>query len=63
MTRCLTKYATECVAIVDKKIAALDNELRKYKEQLTKANKVQAQHIKKRAMDVLKRKVGPHLPP
>lgn len=41
---------------LDKKIAGLDNELRRYKEQMAKANAVQKKHIKKRAMDVLKRK-------
>lgn len=43
--------------IVDQKIAGLDNELRKYKEQLKKATGATAASIKKRAMDVLKRKV------
>lgn len=42
--------------IVDQKIAGLDNELRKYKEQLKKATGATAASIKKRAMDVLKRK-------
>ena len=41
---------------IDKKIQALDNELRKYKEQLKKATGPTAANIKKRAMDVLKRK-------
>jgi charged multivesicular body protein 5 len=41
---------------IEKKIDGLDNELRKYKEQLKKANGATATNIKKRAMDVLKRK-------
>lgn len=45
------------LVVVDAKINGLDNELRKYKEQLKKANGSAAQQIKKRAMDVLKRKV------
>lgn len=44
--------------LVDAKIKALDDELRKYKEQLKKANASAAAQIKKRAMDVLKRKVS-----
>lgn len=43
---------------MDAKIKALDDELRKYKEQLKKANASAAAQIKKRAMDVLKRKVS-----
>lgn len=42
---------------MDSKINGLDNELRKFKEQLKKANGAAAAQIKKRAMDVLKRKV------
>lgn len=45
------------IVLVDQKIAGLDNELRKYKEQLKKATGPTAANIKKRAMDVLKRKV------
>jgi hypothetical protein len=43
--------------VVDKKIKTLDNELRGFKEQLKKAKGPTAEHIKKRAVDVLKRKV------
>lgn len=46
------------VSTVYQKIAGLDNELRKYKEQLKKATGPTAAAIKKRAMDVLKRKVS-----
>jgi charged multivesicular body protein 5 len=46
--------------VVDKKINDLDNELRKYKVQLKTASGPTAANIKKRAMDVLKRKVGSH---
>lgn len=49
------------ILTVDQKIAGLDNELRKYKEQLKKATGPTAANIKKRAMDVLKRKVGTHV--
>jgi len=41
---------------IDKKIKGLDDELRKYKVQLQKASGSAAANIKKRAMDVLKRK-------
>ena len=44
---------------VDKKIKALDSELLAFKEQLKKTKGPNAEHIKKRAMDVLKRKVNP----
>lgn len=43
-------------ADVDKKIAALDDELRKYKDQLKKTTGSANAAIKKRAMDCLKRK-------
>lgn len=43
--------------VVDKKIAALDDELRKYKDQLKKTTGSANAAIKKRAMDCLKRKV------
>lgn len=46
-----------CNLLVDKKIKALDNELLGYKEQLKKAKGPAQVHIKKRALDVLKRKV------
>ena len=45
------------ICIVDKKIKTLDNELRNYKEQLKKAKGPTAEHIKRRALEVLKRKV------
>ena len=48
------------ISDVDKKINDLDNELRKYKVQLKTASGPTAANIKKRAMDVLKRKVGSH---
>eukprot|EP01031_Cornospumella_fuschlensis_P033031 gene33031-39959_t len=41
---------------LDKKIKGLDDELRKYNAQLKKATGSAAANIKKRAMDVLKRK-------
>jgi len=41
---------------LDDKIKGLDNELRRYKEQLKKATGASAANIKKRAMDTLKRK-------
>ena len=44
--------------VVDVKIKAIDNELRAFKEQLKKATGSTAVHIKKRAMDTLKRKVN-----
>lgn len=44
------------VEAVDVKIKALDNELRGYKEQLKRAKGPAAENIKRRAMDVLKRK-------
>ena len=43
---------------MDKKIKGLDDELRKYNAQLKKATGSAAANIKKRAMDVLKRKVS-----
>lgn len=42
--------------VVEVKIKALDKELIGYKEQLKKAKGPTAEHIKKRAMDTLKRK-------
>ena len=42
---------------VDKKIAGLNNELKAYNAQLKKATGPTAANIKRRAMDVLKRKV------
>jgi hypothetical protein len=42
---------------VDSKINGLDGELRKFKEQLKKANPSVATGIKKRATETLKRKV------
>lgn len=41
---------------MDDKIKGLDNEMRRYKEQLKKATGLAATQIKKRAMDTLKRK-------
>ena len=46
------------INLVDSKIAGIDNELRKFKEQLKNAKGGPAsQQIKKRAMEALKRKV------
>lgn len=43
-------------AVIDDKIKGLDNELRRYKEQLKSAKGPTATNIKKRAMETLKRK-------
>jgi hypothetical protein len=48
---------SQTISVVDKKIKGLDNELRGFKEQMKKAKGPTLNHIKKRAMDTLKRKV------
>ena len=45
------------VEVLDVKIKGLEDELRRYKEQLKRAKGSTADGIKRRAMDVLKRKV------